>query len=67
MSEIKTINQVREEGFAALINALGPGDAIRYVNSFDQGSGNYTEEKYQRPDENFDTIVARIRDRNEPK
>lgn len=67
MSEIKTINQVREEGFAALIKALGPGDAIRYVNSFDQGSGNYTEEKYQRPDEDFDTVVARIRDRNELK
>ena len=67
MSEIKTINQVREEGFAALIKALGPGDAIRYVNSFDQGSGNYTEEKYQRPEEDFDTVVTRIRDRNEPK
>ena len=67
MSEIKTINQVREEGFAALIKALGPGDAIRYVNSFDQGSGNYTEEKYQCPDGDFDTVVARIRDRNEPK
>ena len=67
MTEIKKINQVREEGFAALIKALGPGDAIRYINSFDQGSGNYTEEKYQRPDEDFDTVVARIRERNEPK
>jgi len=67
MTEIKTINQIREEGFAALIKALGPGDAIRYVNSFDQGTGNYTEEKYERPDEDFDAVVARIRNRNEPK
>ncbi len=67
MTEIKTINQIREEGFAALIKALGPGDAIRYVNSFDQGIGNYTEEKYERPDEDFDSVVARIKSRNEPK
>lgn len=67
MTEIKTINQIREEGFAALIKALGPGDAIRYVNSFDQGIGNYTEEKYEQPDEDFDSVVARIRSRNEPK
>lgn len=67
MTEIKTINQIRDEGFAALVKALGPGDAIRYVNSFDQGSGNYTEEKYQSPDEDFDTVVSRIKTRNEPK
>ena len=67
MTENKTINQIREEGFAALIKALGPGDAIRYVNSFDQGIGNYTEEKYERPDEDFDSVVARIKSRNEPK
>ena len=67
MTEIKTINQIRDEGFTALIKALGPDDAIRFINSYDQGSGNYTEEKYQRPDEDFDTVVARIRNRNEPK
>lgn len=67
MTEIKTINQIRDEGFAALIKALGPKDAIRYVNSFDQGTGNYTEEKYQNPDEDFYSVVERIRNRNEPK
>jgi len=67
MTEIKTINQIRDEGFAALIKALGPGDAIRYINSFEQGSGNYTEEKYQKPDEEFDVVVSRIKNRNEPK
>ena len=61
MAEIKTINQIRDEGFTALIKALGPDDAIRFINSYDQGSGNYTEEKYQRADEDFDTVVARIR------
>lgn len=67
MAKIKTINQIRDEGFTALIKALGPDDAIRFINSYDQGSGNYTEEKYQRADEDFDTVVARIKNRNEPK
>lgn len=44
MTEIKTINQIRDEGLAALIKALGPGDAIRYINSFEQGTGDYSEE-----------------------
>ena len=67
MTEIKTINQIRDEGFAALVKALGPGDAIRYINSFEQGSGDYTKEKYQNQDEDFDIVVQRIRNRKEPK
>ena len=39
MAEINTINQIRNEGFEALIKALGPGDAIRYINSYDQETG----------------------------
>lgn len=65
MSEIKTITQIRNEGFAALVKALGPGDAIRYINSFEQGSGDYTAEKYRLPDEDFDSVVARIKKKNE--
>lgn len=34
MTEIKTINQIRDEGFTALIKALGPEDAIRFINSY---------------------------------
>lgn len=67
MTEIKTINQIRDEGLAALIKALGPGNAIRYINSFEQGTGIYSEEKYQNMDEEFDAVVARIKNRTEPK
>lgn len=65
MAEIKTMNQIRNEGFEALLKALGPGDAIRYLNSYDQGTGDYTNEKYLQPDEDFETVVNRIRKRNE--
>jgi hypothetical protein len=65
MLEFKTISQIRNEGFAALVKALGPGDAIRYINSYDQGTGDYTAEKYSIQDEDFDTVVARIKKKNE--
>jgi len=65
MSEIKTLTQIRNEGFAALVKALGPGDAIRYINSFEQGTGDFITEKYSTPDEDFDTVVARIKKKNE--
>ena len=65
MAEMKTINQIRQEGFEALVKALGPGDAIRYVNSYDQGTGDYTSEKNLQPDEDFDAVVNRIRKKNE--
>ncbi|MCX6690361.1 MAG: hypothetical protein NTZ39_11845 [Methanoregula sp.] len=43
--ESKTIAQIQSEGYDALINALGPEDAIRFIRSFDPGSGDYTKER----------------------
>ena len=42
--ETKTIAQIQNEGYEALMNALGPEDAIRFIRSFDPGSGDYTKE-----------------------
>jgi len=43
--ETKTIAQIQNEGYEALVNALGPEDAIRFIRSFDPGSGDYTKER----------------------
>lgn len=43
--ETKTIAQIQTEGYEALVNALGPEDAIRFIRSFDPGSGDYTKER----------------------
>ncbi|MFA4877012.1 MAG: hypothetical protein WC586_06330 [Methanoregula sp.] len=43
--ESKTIARIQSEGFDALVNALGPEDAIRFIRSFDPGSGDYTKER----------------------
>jgi hypothetical protein len=41
----KTIAQIQNEGYDALVNALGPEDAIRFIRSFDPGSGDYTQDR----------------------
>jgi hypothetical protein len=43
--ETKTIAQIQSEGYTALVDALGPEDAIRFIRSYDSGSGDYTKER----------------------
>ncbi len=45
MTESKTIAQIQSEGYEALVNALGPEDAVRFIRSFDPGCGDYTKER----------------------
>jgi hypothetical protein len=45
MMESKTIAQIQSEGYDSLVNALGPEDAVRFIRSFDPGSGDYTRER----------------------
>ena len=43
--ESKTIAKIQSEGYDALVTALGPEDEIRFIRSFDPGSGDYTKER----------------------
>lgn len=43
---MKTPEQIRDEGFEALMKAFGPSDAIRFIQQFSKGYGNYTEERH---------------------
>ena len=43
----KTLNQVRQEGFSALTESLGPVDTIRFIQQFDLGHGDYTAERHR--------------------
>lgn len=42
--------EVRKAGYAALNEALGPVCAVRFLQQFSLGSGDYTKEKYERED-----------------
>ncbi|MEO1691660.1 MAG: hypothetical protein AAFR63_09070 [Cyanobacteria bacterium J06631_6] len=44
---MKTQNQIIEQGYQALVNSLGVVDAIRFVQHFNPGYGNYTAERHQ--------------------
>jgi hypothetical protein len=46
MTREMTMEEVQEAGFRALLDALGPADAIRFIWQFDQGRGDYTKERH---------------------
>jgi hypothetical protein len=39
--------ELSRKGFKVLVDALGYADAIRFIRQFDNGSGDYTKERYQ--------------------
>jgi hypothetical protein len=39
--------ELNQKGFNALVNALGYVDAVRFLKQFDDGSGDYTQERSQ--------------------
>jgi hypothetical protein len=42
-----TLEQIREQGLAALCQHLGIVGMVRFLQPSDMGWGNYTEERYQ--------------------
>ncbi|MBD2665696.1 hypothetical protein B6N60_04502 [Richelia sinica FACHB-800] len=54
--------ELYRKGFQALVDALGYVDAIRFIRQFDNGNGDYTEERHQWLDEvTMDEILADIK------
>jgi hypothetical protein len=41
----RTPSQIAAEGFAALVEKLGTADAIRFVQLYDPGRGDYTQDR----------------------
>jgi hypothetical protein len=39
--------ELNQKGFKALVDALGYVDAVRFLKQFDNGSGDYTQERKQ--------------------
>ena len=60
--QAKTLNEIRIKGFRVLVNNLGPADAIRFIQSYTHGSGNYTKERKQWLEKDFDTVIAEIKE-----
>jgi hypothetical protein len=65
--EAKTLNEIRIRGFEVLVKNLGPADAIRFIQSYTHGSGDYTRERKQWLEKDFDTVIATIKERRKKK
>jgi hypothetical protein len=65
--EAKTLNEIRIKGFRVLVKNLGPADAIRFIQSYTNGSGDYTKERKQWLDKDFDAVMASIKERRKKK
>ena len=44
-TDIRSTEEIRRIGIEALAEALGPLDAVRFLQSFDLGRGDYTKER----------------------
>jgi hypothetical protein len=53
--------EIRTIGMQALKEVLGPVGMVRFIQQFDLGYGNYTEEKQKEPDVDLDEIDALLR------
>ena len=68
---MRTLEDIRQAGFAALKRDLGVADTIRFLQQFDTGKGDYTKERAEiLGDEDLPALMAKIkarRDANAPK
>jgi hypothetical protein len=47
---LSTQIEIKHKGLEALKKALGPADAVRFIQQYEKGTGDYTKEKYQNTD-----------------
>jgi hypothetical protein len=58
--EAKTLNEIHKQGIDALIKELGPVDAVRFLQIYDPGSGDYTNERKQWLKDDPDKYLAAV-------
>ncbi|MDR3331879.1 MAG: hypothetical protein LBT08_04555 [Synergistaceae bacterium] len=62
------LSAIREEGFRVLVKGLGTAGAVNFLRQFENGSGNYTEERrVALADVTIDDIAENIRIRKDSK
>ncbi|MDD2754362.1 MAG: hypothetical protein PHS80_02425 [Methanothrix sp.] len=58
--DVRSTEEIRKLGIEALAEALGPVDAVRFLQSFDLGRGDYTKERSHVLDLTLDEIFKDI-------
>ena len=55
--------ELRRKGFDALVDGLGWINAVRFIQQYEQGSGDYTKERHEiLPDWSAEEILRKARD-----
>jgi hypothetical protein len=56
--------ELRQQGFTALVAALGWVNAVRFIQQYEVGRGDYAEERHQfLPDWDAETLVRKAQER----
>jgi len=59
--------QLAADGFAAMVQKLGMADAVRYVQLFHQGAGDYTRERHEWLDDVTHDQIANLMAKTQKK
>jgi len=60
---VNNLMEVRKIGLQALNEALGPVGTVRFIQQYENGFGDYTEEKYQKTDLTVEEVDKMLKNR----
>ncbi|MCX6683134.1 MAG: hypothetical protein NTZ37_00145 [Methanoregula sp.] len=61
--KFKTLHQIQQEGLDVLVDKLGPDDAIRFLQIYESGSGDWTKDRKKYLAKDPDKIIKHIMER----
>jgi hypothetical protein len=68
ISDTRPLVEINQQAISLLYKELGVIDAVRFLNQFTQGYGNYTQEREKMfENKSLDEIVEEIEKRRKPK
>ena len=56
----RTLHQIQQEGLDVLVKKLGPDDAIRFLQIYETGSGDWTKDRKKILEKDPDRIIKSI-------
>ena len=63
-TEYLTLHEIRTIGFEALLRELGPAGAIRFLQQYETGRGDYSKDRHQWLDQySVDDIARMVREK----
>lgn len=60
---VKPLHQIQQEGLDVLVDTLGMADAIRFLQIYDMGSGDWTEDRKKILERDPESLLLHIMQR----